>query len=96
MPNGKTQKRYLEKEKYSPALRHESIMLSSLTYAYEKHYVATVDIKGASVHEEESHDCLGMVMAHKRERQPVKIDMERYIQETITSIIINKYLMPFT
>jgi len=45
--DGRSQKRYLEEETYSPTVRLESIMLCSLIDALEQRYVATIDIKGA-------------------------------------------------
>ncbi len=45
--DGKTQKRYSEEETYSPTVKLESIMLSSLIDAYEQRDVVTIDIKGA-------------------------------------------------
>jgi len=45
--DGCTQKRNLEEETYSPTVRLESIMLSTLIDAHESHHVRTVDIKGA-------------------------------------------------
>jgi len=45
--DGRTQERYMEEETYSPTVRLESIMLSTLIDAYEKRHVRTVDIKGA-------------------------------------------------
>ena len=45
--DGRTQKRYLEEETYSPIVRLESIMLSTLIDAHENRHVRTVDIKGA-------------------------------------------------
>ncbi len=45
--DGKTQKRYSEEETYSPTVKLESIMLSSLIDAYEQRDVITIDIKGA-------------------------------------------------
>jgi hypothetical protein len=45
--DGRSQKRYLEEETYSPTVRLESIMLCSLIDALEPRYVATIDIKGA-------------------------------------------------
>jgi hypothetical protein len=35
------------------------------------------------VHDGESHDYLGMVMTHDKERQQVKTDMGRYIENCI-------------
>ena len=45
--DGRSQIRYNEEETYSPTVRLESIMLSSLIDAMEHRYVATIDIKGA-------------------------------------------------
>jgi hypothetical protein len=45
--DGCTQKRYLEEETYSPTVRLESIMLSTLIDAHENRHIKTVDIKGA-------------------------------------------------
>jgi hypothetical protein len=45
--DGRTQPRYYEEETYSPAVKLESIMLSSLIDAHEGQKVVTVDIKGA-------------------------------------------------
>jgi hypothetical protein len=45
--DGRSQIRYLEGETYSPTVKLESIMLSSLIDAMEHRYVATIDIKGA-------------------------------------------------
>ncbi|MFN9979591.1 MAG: reverse transcriptase domain-containing protein, partial [bacterium] len=45
--DGRSQKRYMEEETYSPTVRLESIMLCSLIDALEQRYVATIDIKGA-------------------------------------------------
>jgi hypothetical protein len=42
----RTQEKYMEEETYSPTVRLESIMLSTLIDAYEKRHVRTVDIKG--------------------------------------------------
>lgn len=44
---GRTQSRYYEEETYSPTVKLESIMLSSLIDAYERRDVVTIDIKGA-------------------------------------------------
>ncbi len=45
--NGRTHGRYFEEETYSPTVKLESIMLSSLIDAHEKRNVVTIDIKGA-------------------------------------------------
>jgi hypothetical protein len=45
--DGGSQIRYNEEETYSPTVRLESIMLSSLIDAMEHRYVAMIDIKGA-------------------------------------------------
>jgi hypothetical protein len=45
--DGSGQQRYTEEETYSPTVRLESLMLSSLIDAFEGRQVATVDIKGA-------------------------------------------------
>jgi hypothetical protein len=45
--DGRTQEKYMEEETYSPTVRLESIMLSTLIDANEKRHVRTVDIKGA-------------------------------------------------
>jgi hypothetical protein len=45
--NGRTQNQYTEEETYSPTVKLESIMLSSLIDAYEQSNVMTIDIKGA-------------------------------------------------
>jgi len=45
--DGRTQEKYMEEETYSPTVRLESIMLSTLIDAYEKRHARTVDIKGA-------------------------------------------------
>jgi hypothetical protein len=45
--DGRTQQKYMEEEMYLPTMWLESIMLSKLIDAYEKHHVRTVDIKGA-------------------------------------------------
>jgi hypothetical protein len=45
--DGRTQTRYLEEETYSPTVRLESIMLSSLIVAVERRHVRVIDIKGA-------------------------------------------------
>ncbi len=37
----------MEEETYSPTVKLESIMLSSLVDAFEKRHVVTIDIKGA-------------------------------------------------
>jgi hypothetical protein len=47
MADGRSQIRYSEEETYSPTVKLESIMLSSLIDALEHRYVATIDIKGA-------------------------------------------------
>jgi hypothetical protein len=44
--DGRLQVRYSEEETYSPTVKLESIMLSSLIDALEHRYVATIDIKG--------------------------------------------------
>lgn len=45
--DGRTQDRYFEEETYSPTVKLESIMLSSLIDAHERRNVVTIDIKGA-------------------------------------------------
>jgi hypothetical protein len=45
--DGRLQERYMEEETYSPTVQLESIMLSSLVYAYERRHIRTIDIKGA-------------------------------------------------
>jgi hypothetical protein len=45
--DGRTQDRYFEEETYSPTVKLESIMLSSLIDAHEQRNVVTIDIKGA-------------------------------------------------
>jgi hypothetical protein len=45
--DGRTQKRYMEEETYSPTVKLESIMLSTLIDAHEQREVVTIDIKGA-------------------------------------------------
>jgi hypothetical protein len=45
--DGMTQTQYFEEEAFSPTVRLESIMLSSLVDACEKSYVKTINIKGA-------------------------------------------------
>lgn len=45
--DGRTQPRYFEEETYSPMVKLESIMLSSLIDAHERRKVVTVGIKGA-------------------------------------------------
>jgi hypothetical protein len=46
-----------------------------------------VDIyKEITVHEGEVHDYLGMIMEHDRETRTVKINMKKYIEDTITGI----------
>lgn len=37
--DGRTQKQYMEEETYSPTVRLESIMLSTLINAYERRYM---------------------------------------------------------
>jgi hypothetical protein len=45
--DGRTQTRYFKEETYSPTVRLESIILSSLIDACKRRHVRTVDIKGA-------------------------------------------------
>lgn len=45
--DGRTHVRYMEEETYSPTVRLESIMLTSLVDAVERRYVKIIDIKGA-------------------------------------------------
>jgi hypothetical protein len=45
--DGRSEKRYLEEETYSPTVRLESIMICSLIDVLEQRFVATIDIKGA-------------------------------------------------
>ncbi len=45
--DGRTQKRYLEEETYSPTVRLKGIMLNSLVNAHEGREVVTIDIKEA-------------------------------------------------
>jgi len=47
--DGRSQIPYTEEETYSPMVKLESIMLNAFIDVHEGRYVATVDIKGASL-----------------------------------------------
>jgi len=46
--------------------------------------------KDITVHEGDEHDYLGMIMTHNREQGSVKINMEKYIEGTIETFLIEE------
>jgi len=66
----------------------DDLKVSSKTkYQIQKVIKQLADIyKEITVHEGEVHDYLGMIMEHDRETRTVKINMKKYIEDTITGI----------